>query len=89
MILLLVAKEGVPVDAKLDASQIQKAVTAYNKNLKRHREPFILTIQGYDVYAIPETIRKVESEGDNIVKLDLTAIMRLAEEEELDHLELT
>jgi len=83
MIIMLVAKENQSIlDAKKDAESIKKAFDLYKSNRKNvHQNPFIVSITGYDVYAIPGELIAVESDSDNIVRLDIGEIVKYTEGE--------
>lgn len=79
MFILLVAKNK-SVDIKKDQNSIKRAVEFAKKNRK---EPLFITIQDYDVLAIPGEVEKLEpvqdENGFEAIKLNITNLIDLQE----------
>lgn len=82
MLLMLMRNDGKDIEAtKKDMGKLQIAFDAYRKNQKHINNPFVISFIGYDVYAIPGVIEKVEVSDDGIVRLNVTELMRFTNEE--------
>jgi hypothetical protein len=74
MIILLVKKsETVKIDE--DVKSLHRAMDLYLKNIKNQQQPFIIGVDGYDVFAIPGTINNIQKDGDDKIKINISEII--------------
>jgi len=74
MTILLIKQPGANVDPVADTKSMQRAFDLYKQKEKNIEKPFIVTIDGYDLFAIPGTVEKITADIDGRIRLDITEI---------------
>ena len=77
MTVLLIKCKDSDSDVDDDANKIQKAIKLFQK--AKGKQPLVLTIEGYDVYCIPGTLKAVEPNTEGQIKLDFDYIFEVCE----------
>jgi len=81
VILFLIKQQDAKVDVQEDAASLQKALKLYKQNEKNIEKPFIITLDGYDLFCIPGTVEKIESDIDGKIRLNVTELFSELEDE--------
>lgn len=82
MTIFLIPKgDAEMTDGKMEADLKQlKTAMAHAEKMRKQgiKQPFIVTISDYDVFAIPGTVEKIQSDGDGRIKLDFIALAEIS-----------